>query len=93
MAKNNNNTITLGKALNLLMKVIHGIEVDSNKVKISPWKIKQPNLEVLNYIKVGNYAKEEVQKYVYTIREGQSRKGRQYVRIQLSISHDVTWDN
>ena len=46
-AKNYNNAIAVGKAVNALMKVIHEIEGDSNKFKISPWKSKQPNLEVL----------------------------------------------
>ena len=50
IAKNDNSTITVGKAINALMKVIHGIEGYPNKVKISPWNSKQPNLEVLKYI-------------------------------------------
>ena len=32
------------------MKVIHGIERDTNKVKVAPRKGKKPNKEVLNYI-------------------------------------------
>ena len=76
-----------------MMKVIHGIEGDAKNVKMSPWKIKQPNLEVLNYIKGGNYPKEEVGKYLYAVREVKSREGRQYVRIQLLVAHDVTWDD
>ena len=55
----------MGKADNLLMKVIHGIEGDDNKFKITPCKIKQPNLEVINYIKGGKYPEAEVGKYVY----------------------------
>ena len=43
----------MGKAVNAMMKVIHGIEGYTNKVKISPWKSKQRNLEVLKYIKGG----------------------------------------
>ena len=43
-----------------MMKVIHGIEGDSNKVKIAPWKSMQPNLEVMNYIKGVKYPNEEV---------------------------------
>ena len=42
----------MGKAVNALMKVINGIEGSANKVKISPWKSKQPNLLVLKYIKI-----------------------------------------
>ena len=49
--KNDNNEIEVSKAVNTLMKVIHGIEGDSNKVKIAPWKNKQPYLDVLKYIK------------------------------------------
>ena len=75
------------------MKVIHGVEGDSNKVKIAPWKIKQTNLEVLKYIKGGKYPVAEVSKYVYATKEGQSREGIQYVSIQLSVSHVVTWDD
>ena len=71
------------------MKVIHGIEGDANRVKITPWKSKQPNLEVLKYIKCGKYPDAEVGKYTYAFREGQYRKGRQYVMIQLSVSHGV----
>ena len=52
------------------MELIHGIEVDANKVKLAPWKTKQPNLEVLKYIKDGKYPESEVGKYVYAIREG-----------------------
>ena len=63
-SKNDNNTIAVGKAVNELMKVIHGIEGDSNRVKISPWKSKQPNLEVLKYIKGGKNTEVEVGKYV-----------------------------
>ena len=51
IAKNNINAITVGKEFNALIKVIHSIEVDANKVKISLWKWKQPNLYILNYIK------------------------------------------
>ena len=51
--KNDNSEITVGKAFNVLMKVIYVIEGDSSKVKISPQKINQPNPEVLKYIKVG----------------------------------------
>ena len=83
----------MGKAFNSLMKVIHYIEGDARNVKIAPCKIKELNLKVMKYIKYVKYPEAEVGKYVYSIREGQSRKGRQYVRIQLSISHDVTWDN
>ena len=35
IAKNDNNAITVGKTVNALMKVIHGIEGDANKVKIA----------------------------------------------------------
>ena len=65
--KNDNNAIAVGKAVNVLMKVIHGIEVDANKVKTSPCKIKQPNLEVMKYIKGGKYPKAEVWKYIYSV--------------------------
>ena len=54
-------------------------------------KIKQYNLEVLKYIKGGKYPEVEVGQYVYAVREGKSREGRKYVRIQLSVAHDVTW--
>ena len=47
IANNYNNKIAVGKAVNALIKVIHCIEVDTDKVKIAPWKIKQPNLEVM----------------------------------------------
>ena len=50
--------IAVGKAANALTKVIHGIERDANKVKITPWKRKQPNLEVLEYIKGRKYPEE-----------------------------------
>ena len=76
-----------------MIKVIHGIEGDANKVKISPCKIKQPNLEVLKYTKGSKYPEEEVWKYVYSIRGVQPREVTQYVRIKLSVAHDVTWDN
>ena len=35
IANNDNNTIVVDKVVNALTKVIHGIEVDSNKVKIA----------------------------------------------------------
>ena len=36
ITKNDNTAIAVGKAVNMWMKVIHGIEVDANKVKIFP---------------------------------------------------------
>ena len=66
----------MGNVVNFLMKVKYGIEGDTNKVKIAPWKSKQPNLEFLKYIKGGKYPEAEVGKYVYTVREGQSREVR-----------------
>ena len=74
------------------MKVIYGIEINSNKVKIAPWKIKRPNLDVLKYIKGSKYPEAEIVKYLYSVIEGQYIEGRQYVSIQLSVAHDVTWD-
>ena len=44
------------------MKAIHIIEVYSNKFKIALRKSKQPNLEVVNYIKGEKYDKSEVGK-------------------------------
>ena len=35
----------------------------------------------------------EVGEYIYSVREGQYREGKQHVRIQLSVAHDMTWDN
>ena len=58
------------------MKVIHGIEGDANKIKIAPCKSKQPKLEVMRYTKGGKYPEAEVGKYVYSVREGQSIKGK-----------------
>ena len=46
----------------MLMEVIHGIEVNSNKVKISPWKIKQDNLDIIKYIKGGKFSEAELGK-------------------------------
>ena len=68
IADYDNNTTTVCKAVNVLMKVIHGIEGDANRVKIDLWKSKQPNLEVLKYIIGGEYPKEEVGKYTYAVR-------------------------
>ena len=68
ITNNYNNAITVGKAVNELMKVIHGIEGYANRVKIAPWKSKQPNLEVLKYTKGGKYPESEVGKYVYVVR-------------------------
>ena len=45
-----------------MMKLIHGIEGETNKVKLAPQKRKQPNLYVLKYIQGGNYPKAEVGK-------------------------------
>ena len=63
IANNYNNAIVVGKVVNALMKVINFIEVDANKVKIYPWKSKQPNLEVLKYIKGGKHPEVEVGEY------------------------------
>ena len=60
IAKNDNNAIAVGEAFNTLMNIIHGIEGDSNKVKIAPRKSKQPNLEVLKYIKGENTLRQKV---------------------------------
>ena len=90
-SKNDNNAIKLCKAVNVLMKLIHFIEEDTNKVKIAPCKINKSNIDVMKYIKGGKYADKEFGKYVYTVRKGQYREGGQYVRIQLSVAHDVTW--
>ena len=56
-------------------------------------KKKKPNLEVLKYTKGGKHPEAEVGKYVYAVREEQSRESTQYVRIKLSVAHDVTWDD
>ena len=53
IGNNNSNSNTLGKAVNDQKKIIHDIEGDANKVKLAPWKIKQPNLEVMKYIRGG----------------------------------------
>ena len=66
----------MGKGVNALTKVIHGIEGDAYKVKIAPRKSKQHNLEVLKYIKGGKYPEAEVGKYLYAFREGQSIEGK-----------------
>ena len=58
-AKNYSNAITVGKAVNALIKVIHCIEGDANNFEMAPCKSKQPNLEVLNYIKGGKYPEAE----------------------------------
>ena len=55
------------------MKLINGNEGGANKVKIYPQKSKKPNLEVLKYTKTGKYPAAEVGKYVYAVRDGQSR--------------------
>ena len=41
ITKNYNNKIAVGKVVNTLMRIIHKIEVDANKVKMAPWKSKQ----------------------------------------------------
>ena len=46
----------------------------------------------MNCIKSGKYPEAEVGNYVYAIIEGQSIEGRKYVRIELSVAYDVTWD-
>ena len=51
-----------------MVKVIHETEGDAKKVKIAPWKMKQPNLDILKYIKRGKYPDVEVVKYIYAIR-------------------------
>ena len=51
------------------------------------------NLKVMNYIEGGKYPEVEFGKYVYSVREGQSREGRQYIREKLSLVHDMTWDD
>ena len=76
-----------------MMKLIYGIEGYANMFKRSPQKNKQPNIYFLKYIKGIKYREAEVGKYVYAVREGKSIEGRQYVRIQLSVAHDVIWDN
>ena len=75
-----------------MMKVMHSIEGDSKKFKITPWKSRQPTLEFMNYIKGGKKPVAEVGKYVYDVREGKSRESRQYVRIQLSVDYNGTWE-
>ena len=47
----------------------------------------------MKYIKDGEYPNAEVGKYIYAVRQKQSREGRQYVRIQISVAHDVTREN
>ena len=42
-------------------------------------------------MKAFKYPKVEVGKYLYTIIEGQYRKDIQYVGIELSVAHNVTW--
>ena len=66
MTKIDNNEIAVSNAVNTLMTRV--IEVDVKKFKITQWKSKQPNLEVLNYIKGGKYLDIEVGKYIYAVR-------------------------
>ena len=73
IAKNGNNTVLVGKAVNELLKIIHRIEGASKKVKITPRKSNPPNLDVLKYIKGGKYPEAEVGKCVYAVRKRQSR--------------------
>ena len=68
----------------MLEKVIHGVEGDANKFNMAPWKSKQHYLEVLKYIKGGEYPNAEVGKYLYDVIKGKSRKVRQYVSSTLS---------
>ena len=57
------------------MKVIHGIEVDAKNDKISQYKINQPNLDVLKYIKGGNNPRQKLgNKYIPLKREILIRK-------------------
>ena len=93
IANNYSNEIAVEKAINVLMKVIHGIKGHANRVKIDPWKSKQTNLEVLKYIKGGTYPKSEVGKYIFDVRQGKSIEGRQYFSIQIYIANDLKWDN
>ena len=62
IAKNKKNAILDEKEVNAFMKLIHGIEGDSNKVKTAPCKTKQPNPDVLKYIKGWKSPKAEVAK-------------------------------
>ena len=91
--KNNNKVTAVVKSINALIKLIHDIEGDVNKIKIAPWKIKQPNLEVLKYIKGEKYPEAEVGKYIHAIRAVWYREGKKYVRIQILVAHDITWDD
>ena len=70
IVKDDNNAIAVGKAVNVLIKVIHVIEENANKVKIAPQKIKQPSLEVLKYINGVKYPEAEVGKHAYAVIEG-----------------------
>ena len=63
-----NNAIAGGKVFYALMKLIHVIEVDSNNVRMAPWKSKRPNLDVLKYIRGGKYPEAKVGKVVYSVR-------------------------
>ena len=92
MAKIDKNAIAVCEAVNLLMKLIHCIKVDANKVKIVPWKSKQPNLEFMKYIKGGKYPNVEIGKFVYAVREVQYISVIQCVGIQLSVYHGMTLD-
>ena len=69
MVKNDNNAIAVVKAVNALMKAINVIEGYGNKVKISPWRRKRPNLEVLKYIKGEKYPDSEKLGNVYMLSE------------------------
>ena len=56
------NAIALGKAVIALIKVIQGIKGDDNKVKIYPCKRKKTNIDIIKYIKGGEYSKAEIGK-------------------------------
>ena len=67
--------ISVGNAVNVLMKVIHDIEGDANKFKIAPWKSKQPNLEILKYIKGVKYPRQKLgHMYIPLERENPEKK-------------------
>ena len=69
------------------MEVIYSIEGDKSEIKIPPCKIKRPNVEIVSIIKRGKCPEVIVAKYGHYLRDGQmTRAGKQYMRIQFSVT-------
>ena len=95
------NTDEVTKNINNFLAACKDIESDASNVKLAPWKATYPNQNLIT--RLGNkkngpknvkYPAKQLDEYVHGVWRNRMKEDRsQYVRILLSISPEVEWDD